>query len=72
LGRRGFGDVLVGEVSSVNDDEHDNHFLHPVDRYNNIWKTNRRCWCCVTNTTCSELRRMMPLISLADGLCARP
>jgi D-lyxose ketol-isomerase len=28
--------VLVGEVSSVNDDEHDNHFLQPVARYNNI------------------------------------
>lgn len=35
-GERGFGDVLVGEVSSVNDDEHDNHFLQPVARYNNI------------------------------------
>ena len=35
-GETGFGDVLVGEVSSVNDDEHDNHFLIPVDRYNNI------------------------------------
>lgn len=35
-GERGFGDVLVGEVSSVNDDEHDNHFLQPVARYNNV------------------------------------
>lgn len=35
-GERGFGDVLVGEVSSINDDEHDNHFLQPVARYNNI------------------------------------
>jgi D-lyxose ketol-isomerase len=35
-GERGFGDVLVGEVSSVNDDEYDNHFLQPVARYNNI------------------------------------
>ncbi len=35
-GESGFGDVLVGEVSSVNDDEHDNHFLHPVDRFNDI------------------------------------
>lgn len=32
----GFGDVLVGEVSSVNDDDHDNHFLQPLDRYNLI------------------------------------
>jgi len=35
-GEPGFGDVLVGEVSTVNDDEHDNHFLTPLDRYNNI------------------------------------
>lgn len=28
--------MLVGEVSSVNDDEHDNHFLQPIDRYNTI------------------------------------
>lgn len=35
-GERGFGDVLVGEVSSVNDDDHDNHFLDPIDRYNHI------------------------------------
>lgn len=32
----GFGDVLVGEVSSVNDDDHDNHFLQPLVRYNDI------------------------------------
>lgn len=32
----GFGDVLVGEVSSVNDDDHDNHFLRPLARYNLI------------------------------------
>lgn len=32
----GFGDVLVGEVSSVNDDDHDNHFLQPISRYNDI------------------------------------
>ena len=32
----GFGDVLVGEVSSVNDDDHYNHFLQPLDRYNLI------------------------------------
>lgn len=35
-GEKGFGDVLVGEVSSVNDDETDNHFLQPTARYNNI------------------------------------
>lgn len=35
-GEPGFGDVLVGEVSSVNDDDHDNHFLRPVERYTTI------------------------------------
>ena len=35
-GESGFGDVLVGEVSSVNDDDHDNHFLHPVERFTHI------------------------------------
>jgi hypothetical protein len=35
-GERGFGDVLVGEVSTVNDDDHDNHFLYPLDRYSSI------------------------------------
>ncbi|QMI06777.1 D-lyxose/D-mannose family sugar isomerase [Citrobacter sp. RHB25-C09] len=33
---KGFGDVLVGEVSSVNDDDHDNRFLQPIARYNDI------------------------------------
>ncbi len=28
--------MLVGEVSSVNDDDHDNHFLQPIARYNDI------------------------------------
>ena len=36
LAEEGFGDVLVGEVSSVNDDDHDNHFLQPIARYNDI------------------------------------
>ncbi|WP_318367429.1 D-lyxose/D-mannose family sugar isomerase [Enterobacter sp.] len=35
-GEHGFGDVLVGEVSSVNDDDHDNHFLQPIDRFSHI------------------------------------
>lgn len=35
-GEAGFGDVLVGEVSSVNDDDTDNHFLQPTARYNHI------------------------------------
>ena len=28
--------MLGGEVSSVNDDDHDNHFLQPISRYNDI------------------------------------
>lgn len=51
-GERGFGDVLVGEVSSVNDDEHDNHFYSPLTATTPLKKTNRRCWCCATSTTC--------------------
>lgn len=35
-GESGFGDVLVGEVSSVNDDDHDNHFLNALARYDCI------------------------------------
>jgi D-lyxose ketol-isomerase len=36
LGRTRLRRRAGGEVSSVNDDEHDNHFLQPVARYNNI------------------------------------
>lgn len=32
----GRGPVLLGEVSSVNDDARDNHFLHPVGRFPQI------------------------------------
>lgn len=32
-GRPGFGRVLVGEVSMVNDDEKDNRFIDPVGRF---------------------------------------
>ncbi|MCX7934426.1 MAG: D-lyxose/D-mannose family sugar isomerase [Planctomycetota bacterium] len=35
-GERGRGTVLVGEVSSVNDDERDNRFLQPVGRFPKI------------------------------------
>ncbi|MDU6924516.1 D-lyxose/D-mannose family sugar isomerase [Franconibacter helveticus] len=35
-GEAGFGDVLVGEVSSVNDDDRDNRFLKPLARFNTI------------------------------------
>jgi D-lyxose ketol-isomerase len=32
-GEKGKGPVLVGEVSKVNDDEHDNRFLEPIGRF---------------------------------------
>ena len=32
-GQEGNGYVLIGEVSSVNDDEHDNHFYNKVGRF---------------------------------------
>jgi D-lyxose ketol-isomerase len=35
-GEEGFGRVLVGEVSMVNDDRTDNHFLNPVGRFPDI------------------------------------
>jgi D-lyxose ketol-isomerase len=35
-GERGTGKVLVGEVSKVNDDRIDNHFLEPVGRFPEI------------------------------------
>lgn len=35
-GEAGYGDVLVGEVSMVNDDEHDNRFLEPLERFNSL------------------------------------
>lgn len=49
----GFGDVLVGEVSSVNDDDHDNHFCNRSPAITTLKKTSRRSWCCVTNIACS-------------------
>jgi len=36
FGERGRGPVLVGEVSSVNDDERDNRFLRPAGRFPEI------------------------------------
>ncbi|MEW7313238.1 D-lyxose/D-mannose family sugar isomerase [Buttiauxella gaviniae] len=35
-GEPGYGDVLVGEVSMVNDDDRDNRFLKPLERFNAI------------------------------------
>lgn len=35
-GEEGFGRVLIGEVSKVNDDRTDNHFLNPVGRFPDI------------------------------------
>lgn len=34
--KKGFGDVLAGEVSSVNDDSADNRFAEPVKRFSGI------------------------------------
>ncbi|CFV20976.1 ATP synthase subunit delta [Yersinia pseudotuberculosis] len=35
-GEVGYGEVLVGEVSMVNDDDHDNRFMKPLERFNSI------------------------------------
>lgn len=35
-GEAGHGPVVVGEVSDVNDDEHDNRFLQPIGRFPSI------------------------------------
>lgn len=35
-GEPGYGDVLVGEVSMVNDDDHDNRFLKPLERFSTL------------------------------------
>ncbi|WP_343464074.1 D-lyxose/D-mannose family sugar isomerase [Pantoea sp.] len=43
-GEEGFGDVLVGEVSMPNDDEHDNVFLTPLPRFNHIDEDEQPRW----------------------------
>ena len=34
--QKGYGDVVIGEVSSINDDNTDNHFSEPVSRFSAI------------------------------------
>ena len=34
--QKGTGDVVIGEVSQVNDDEHDNRFIDPIGRFPSI------------------------------------
>ena len=44
------GDVLIGEVSTVNDDETDNWFAEPIGRFASIEEdvARRICWCPIT------------------------
>lgn len=43
-GEEGFGDVLVGEVSMVNDDDTDNRFLKPLSRFDRIEEDQPPKW----------------------------
>ena len=43
-GEKGFGDVLVGEVSMPNDDENDNVFLTPLARFNPLNEDEAPRW----------------------------
>ncbi|HGM7029818.1 TPA: D-lyxose/D-mannose family sugar isomerase [Serratia liquefaciens] len=43
-GEEGFGDVLVGEVSTVNDDDNDNRFLTPLSRFSQIEEDQPPQW----------------------------
>lgn len=43
-GEEGLGDVLVGEVSMPNDDDHDNVFLTPLARFNPIDEDEQPRW----------------------------
>ncbi|MGK3141742.1 D-lyxose/D-mannose isomerase [Pantoea sp. C2G6] len=43
-GERGYGDVLVGEVSLPNDDENDNVFLTPLARFNALGEDEAPRW----------------------------
>ncbi|MNI73321.1 hypothetical protein D3C73_1293220 [compost metagenome] len=43
-GEEGFGDVLVGEVSTVNDDDNDNRFLQPLSRFSQIEEDQPPQW----------------------------
>ena len=43
-GEEGFGDVLVGEVSTVNDDDNDNRFLLPLSRFSQLEEDQPPQW----------------------------
>ena len=51
-GEEGFGDVLVGEVSMTNDDQHDNCFLTPLARFTALEEDEPPRW-----LLCTEYRR---------------
>ena len=51
-GEEGYGDVLVGEVSMTNDDQHDNCFLTPLARFTPLEEDEPPRW-----LLCTEYRR---------------
>ncbi|WP_114191511.1 D-lyxose/D-mannose family sugar isomerase [Edaphovirga cremea] len=53
-GEEGYGDVLVGEVSMTNDDEHDNYFLTPLARFDPIRDDEAPRW-----LLCNEYARYL-------------
>ena len=53
-GEEGFGDVLVGEVSTVNDDDNDNRFLTPLSRFGHITEDQPPQW-----LLCNEYSRFI-------------
>ncbi|MDT3251838.1 D-lyxose/D-mannose family sugar isomerase [Serratia sp. root2] len=53
-GEEGFGDVLVGEVSTVNDDDNDNRFLTPLSRFGQITEDQPPQW-----LLCNEYSRFI-------------
>lgn len=53
-GEEGYGDVLVGEVSMPNDDEHDNVFLTPLARFNPLDEDEEPRW-----LLCNEYHRWL-------------
>ena len=59
-GETGYGDVLVGEVSMPNDDEHDNVFLTRWRALIRLMRMKRRAGCCVTNITAGWHNRSVP------------
>ncbi|MFS2225026.1 D-lyxose/D-mannose family sugar isomerase [Pantoea sp. B65] len=54
-GEAGLGDVLVGEVSMINDDDTDNYFLTPRPRFNPVEDDEAPRW-----LLCNEYARYLP------------